>query len=480
MYDFGFPAATVLHQMQLINRLKQSKYYPMYRKIWISKKSKEDTRIEWLHENYHVTLGKLTSGNMVYAFWRMLRVLNAFVDYLKERYAPEDDTLNENVLSLDMHFAKHDDYVALGDLYLDIYRLFKKTFKLTVFAQEGAATYVSLHAPQKTGEIDLKFEERRQQLQSQLSEHRPYQFAKQIAEKWCIDRYGVQDTAKIALDFPYFFADLLSTSYEEIDMILSEFDSERRWKRLLEIDEATLKLIYCALERQNLPLFIAVCDQVFGHHPIQISFDQWLSMNFFDNPRVHRVLKNCGFKVTPADLEEIYNSDEMLDENRTINTLLISGKLPEKLERSQRYENGISIEELCEIQFMVSRATQFICVKWFWEEFKGGYDMYRFVNFIGKRKHLERIQDAARKKELNVVLPIDIGVDDLDSFFSPEMIVQIIVAIASSHALASVIVEAIKATHKEFSIKSDGKITEINITNATDEDIDKILKYIGD
>lgn len=480
MFDFYISAAIAQQKMLLNNRLMQSKYYPMYRKIWISKKSEEDSYIEWIHENYHVTLGKLTSGNMVYAFWRMLRVLDAFVDFLKVMYAPEDDTLNENVLSLDMHYAKHDDYVALGDLYLDIYRLFKKTFNLTVFAQEGAATYVSLHAPQKNGKIDSNFENRRQQLRSQLSEYRPYQFAKKIAKKWNIDRYGVQDTAKITLDFPYFCADLLSCSPEEVDTILTEFESESRWKRLLEVDDFTIELICYALEEQNSSLFFAVCDQVFGHHPIKISYNQWIHMNFFDNPRVHQVLKDCGFNVTPADLEEIYNDDEILDANRARNTFLISGNFLEEYDSGQQHKNCISMAELCEIHFMISRATQFKCVKWFWKEFKGGYDMYRFVTFVGKRKHLERIQNAARGKGLQLILPIDTFVDDLDSFLSPEMIVQIIVAIVSSQAISSIIVEAIRATRKDFAIKTDGKTTEINITNATDEDIDNILNYIGD
>lgn len=49
------------------NKTFQSKYYPQYRKIFLRSEAMPDRLIEQIHEKYHITLGNLTSGNMLYS-----------------------------------------------------------------------------------------------------------------------------------------------------------------------------------------------------------------------------------------------------------------------------------------------------------------------------------------------------------------------------------------------------------------------------
>lgn len=136
----------------------------------------------------------------------------------------------------------------------------------------------------------------------------------------------------------------------------------------------------------------------------------------------------------------------------------------------------MALSEFAEINFIKSRVTQFKIVKWFWEENYGGHEMDQFINFVGRRKHIMLLQNAAEEANLSLILPIDTEVDDLDSFLSPDMIVQIIIAIATSSSISTVIVEAIKSKKKDFSIKKNGNNIEINITNASDDDIKEIIE----
>lgn len=483
MNDYNFSYNSWLARMQLNNRLKQSKYYPMYRKIFINRKDNvEDASIELIHERFHISLSKLTSGNMIYDLWRMLRVLNIFVDMKKKQYFSEKPILNENAISMDIYLSQKDDYVELGKLYLDIYNLFKKMFKLTVFVQEGAATYVSLHAPLKTV-LWNKLEDRRTKLKIQLDDYKPYQFARLISKKWAIDKYGVQDTAKIVLDFPYIDLDLLSMSEEEIEKVLSYYDSKARWTKLLEIDDNTINKIVNALENHDLLLFFEQCANIFDEKKNLIDREKWLDINFFQNIRVHSVLDRCGIKVSSTDLKRIYVNDLMLNANYKLYTAILMAKKSSDLQKS--FLENINIEldnefmalsEFAEINFIKSRVTQFKIVKWFWEENYGGHEMDQFINFVGRRKHIMLLQNAAEEANLSLILPIDTEVDDLDSFLSPDMIVQIIIAIATSSSISTVIVEAIKSKKKDFSIKKNGNNIEINITNASDDDIKEIIE----
>lgn len=173
----------------------------------------------------------------------------------------------------------------------------------------------------------------------------------------------------------------------------------------------------------------------------------------------------------------------MLNANYKLYTAILMAKKSSDLQKS--FLENINIEldnefmalsEFAEINFIKSRVTQFKIVKWFWEENYGGHEMDQFINFVGRRKHIMLLQNAAEEANLSLILPIDTEVDDLDSFLSPDMIVQIIIAIATSSSISTVIVEAIKSKKKDFSIKKNGNNIEINITNASDDDIKEIIE----
>ena len=202
------------------------------------------------------------------------------MDIAKIHYMGVNKTYNKNTISEDFNLSKYGEYVDLCKFYLDIYKIFNKLFRTTTFVQEGAATYVSLHAKSKTDQ-DLNLIQRQTELREKFAKYEPYQMALKIASVWEIDRYAVQDTAKMVLDYDYPAVDLLALSDQELDKFCMYYDSKTRWEQLLNTDKKQIELIINALEQHDINKFFYYKDQVFAEIPYEtLSYKFWINMIF--------------------------------------------------------------------------------------------------------------------------------------------------------------------------------------------------------
>lgn len=470
------------------NKMFQSKYYPQYRKIFLRSEAMPDRIIEQIHEKYHITLGNLTSGNMIYSLWRILQVVNVFMDIAKIQYMKLNTSYNKNVLSEDFNLSQYDEYVDLCRLYLDIYKVFNKLFRTTIFVQEGAATYVSLHAKSRTDQ-DLSLIQRQTELREKLVKYEPYQMALKIESAWEIDRYAVQDTAKMVLDYAYPAVDLLALSEQELDELCMHYDSKTRWEQLLNTDKKQIELTINALEQHDVDKFFYYRDQLFTKIPYEeLSYKFWLNMIFFSNKKVLSVLHNVGFgKVGPADLWRMYFSDELIRDSQKqmlaffsiVDAENVLEEFNKKINENIVYDDiQINIAEMCEMAFIKSRATQCLYVTFFYDERNN--NMRNYIMISGKKEHLLRIQQYARDNQISVMLGVDTGENDLNSFLSADIVLQIILIASSSSVLTTLCKEEIKKSRKDIKIKKEGEKFEIDLKNATNEDIDRLLALLNE
>lgn len=391
--DYAIKSGIFIASLDIKNKTFQSKYYPQYRKVFLRSEAMPDRLIEQIHEKYHITLGNLTSGNMLYSLWRILEVMNLFMDIAKMHYMGLNKTYNKNTISEDFNLSKYGEYVDLCKLYLDIYKIFNKLFRTTIFVQEGAATYVSLHAKSKTDQ-DLNLIQRQTKLREKFAKYEPYQMALKIASVWEIDRYAVQDTAKMVLDYAYPAVDLLALSDQELDKFCMYYDSKTRWEQLLNTDKKQIELTINALEQHDINKFFYYRDQLFAETPYEIlSYKFWINMIFFSNKRVLSVLHNVGFvKIGPANLWQIYSSNELIRESQKQILAIFSiadaenvlEEFYKKINEDIVYDDiQINVAEMYEIEFIKARATQCLNVMFFYDERNNG--MRNYIMVSGKK-----------------------------------------------------------------------------------------------
>ena len=94
--------------------------------------------------------------------------------------------------------------------------------------------------------------------------------------------------------------------------------------------------------------------------------------------------------------------------------------------------------------------------------------------------YLLKIQQYAKDNQISVMLGVDAGEDDLNSFLSADIVLQIILIASSSSVLTAPCKEGIKKSRKDITIKKEGEKFEIDLKNATNADIDRLLALLNE
>lgn len=106
--------------------------------------------------------------------------------------------------------------------------------------------------------------------------------------------------------------------------------------------------------------------------------------------------------------------------------------------------------------------------------------MRNYIMVSGKKEHLLKIQQYAKDNQISVMLGVDAGEDDLNSFLSADIVLQIILIASSSSVLTALCKEGIKKSRKDITIKKEGEKFEIDLKNATNADIDRLLALLNE